>query len=108
MMQSLRETQTQVLVIAIGKDKWEMAIEIANELWSARVATEFVSCAPSKILNQFKRADGDQIPWVVTVGDAELERGVVKLKNMQAKKEEEVERATLVQGVLARIAEAAN
>ncbi|MCO5577936.1 hypothetical protein L7F22_031772 [Adiantum nelumboides] len=101
---SVRKTQTQVLVIGIGKTLWNMAIGIATELWHLEIATEFRCVAPGKIKKQLSEAsEKEGIPWVVLVGQDELNMGIVKVKNMAENHEEEVRRDKLAAELQAKI-----
>ncbi|KAI5076557.1 hypothetical protein GOP47_0008622 [Adiantum capillus-veneris] len=96
---SVRKTQTQVLVLGIGESLWNVAISIASELWELEMATEFRCVAPEKITKQLSDAsEKDGIPWVVLVGQDELNRGIVKLKDMAAKQQEEDVCSTTTKG----------
>ncbi|MCO5596330.1 hypothetical protein L7F22_050391 [Adiantum nelumboides] len=101
---SVRKTQTQVLVIGIGKTLWNVAIGIATELWHLEIATEFRCVAPGKIKKQLSEAsEKEGIPWVVLVGQDELNQGIVKVKNMAENHEEEVRRDKLAAELQAKI-----
>ncbi|KAH7301584.1 hypothetical protein KP509_23G033300 [Ceratopteris richardii] len=105
---AVRKTQTDVLVLGIGKSLWNVVIAIANELWELEIGTEFKCVAPGKIKKNLSDAsDKDCIPWVVLVGQDELDQGVVKLRNMSEKIEEEISRDGLAAIIQTRIASAA-
>lgn len=100
----VRKTQTQVLVLGIGRTLWNVAIGIATELWELDIATEYKCVAPGKIKKHLIDAsEKDGIPLVVLVGQDELNQGIVKVKDMAAKHEEEVRRDNLAADLLARI-----
>lgn len=101
---TVRKTETQVLVLGIGKTLWNVAVGIASDLWEQEIATEFKCVAPGKIKKQLSDAsEKDFIPWVVLFGQDELNQGIVKLRDMTAKQEEEVKRDNLATELLARI-----
>lgn len=100
----VRKTQTQVLVLGIGKTLWSEVIAIGSELWQLEIATEFKCVAPGKIKKNLSDAsEKDGIPLVVLVGQDELNQGIVKVKDMAAKQEEEVRRDNLAANLLTRV-----
>ena len=53
--------------------------------------------ANPKLLAQLQTCEEQGIPWVIVIGQSELEKGVVKLRNVTSREEVEVERANLTQ-----------
>lgn len=49
------------------------------------------------------RAKESRIPWMILVGDKELEKGIVKVKNLETTVEEEVPRSTFVEELTKRL-----
>lgn len=80
---------TQVLLVNFG-EKEELAIlPIAAQLRSNGIATE-VYPDKAKLKKQLDYADKRSIPYVILVGESELEKGTVLLKNMKAGEQKEV------------------
>lgn len=50
-----------------------------------------------KMLSQLQYCEEKGIPLVVIIGESEIQRGVVKLRRVETREEEEVERDKLVQ-----------
>lgn len=98
--QATRATETQVLVAILGKDL-SLAAELVGELWDAKIKAEFGQT--KRVMNHINRAKQAGIPWLVIVGESELSKGVVKLKNIDAKEEEEVQRGNLVEELKKRL-----
>ena len=99
----VRKTETQVLILGIGKTLWNVAIGIATELWEQEIP-EFKCVAPGRITKNLSDAfEKDGIPWVVLVGQDELDKGIVKLKDMAAKQEELVAKNDIAANLSARI-----
>ncbi|CAN6340645.1 unnamed protein product [Urochloa humidicola] len=90
----VRATETEVLVSILGKDL-TLAAELVSELWSAGIKAEFK--LTTRVTNHIKYAAQSGIPWMVLVGESELQKGSVKLKNVKANQEEEVDRKDFVQ-----------
>ncbi|CAN0887921.1 Histidine--tRNA ligase, cytoplasmic [Linum grandiflorum] len=102
--QVVRPTETQVLLSILGdKSKLPVAAELAGELWDSKVKAEYV--VSTRFSKHIDRARDSKVPWMVLVGDKELERGIVKLKNIETTAEEEVPRATFVQELKRRLQE---
>lgn len=57
-----------------------------------------------KMLTQLQHCEDNGIPLAVVLGESELKRGVVKVRNIKTRQEDEVPRENLVQDLLARIA----
>lgn len=82
---------------AVGK-----ALELARALRDAGVVAD-VDGRGNSLKSMLRRADGLGSRFCIVIGDAELERGVVQLKDLVQHSQEEL----LVDDVVARVAEAA-
>jgi histidyl-tRNA synthetase len=107
-LEEVKANQAQVYVIAVGDGLLEERMKLASELWKAGIPTEFAYKAKPKLQNQFSYCDKERIPYSVIIGQGELEKGVVKIKNMASKVKEEgdgveVNRTDLVKELLARL-----
>ncbi|KAH6801917.1 Class II aaRS and biotin synthetases superfamily protein [Perilla frutescens var. frutescens] len=91
--QEIRATETQVLVSILGDDL-SLGAEVVSELWDAKLKAEFM--VNKRVNKHIDRARGSKIPYMVIVGDRELSKGVVKLKDVAKVKEDEVPRGELV------------
>ncbi|MQM07506.1 hypothetical protein Taro_040342 [Colocasia esculenta] len=98
--QAIRATETQVLVAVLGKDL-TLAAELVSEFWDAKIKAEFG--IHKKVMKHIDRAKQSGIPWMVLVGELELEKGIVKLKNIEANIEEEVPRDKIVEELKGRL-----
>ncbi|WOL06320.1 histidine--tRNA ligase, cytoplasmic [Canna indica] len=98
--QMIRATETQVLVAILGKDL-TLAAEIVSELWNAKIKAEFG--LTKRVMNHITRAKQSGIPWMVIVGESEVNSGVYKLKNIEANKEEDVPREKLAEELRTRL-----
>lgn len=82
-LQAIRETQksiAKVLVVPMTEDVGK-TLEIASNLRNAGINTQ-VYLEDKKIKAKFKYADHLQIPYVITIGEDEIQNNVVSLKNM--------------------------
>lgn len=55
------------------------------------------------MLNQLQHCEETGIPFAVVLGESELKRGVVKIRNITTRQEDEVPRNDLVMELRARI-----
>lgn len=85
-----QKSAAAVLVIAFGEAEMGQAMKIAHELRAAGINTD-VYTDSSKLKKKFAYADRTGVGTVVIVAPDELERGVVKVKDMKTGQEKEVE-----------------
>ncbi|KAF2290464.1 hypothetical protein GH714_013442 [Hevea brasiliensis] len=96
--QTTRPTETQVLLSILGdKSKLSLAAELVSELWSAKLKAEYV--VSTRFSKHIDRAKESRIPWMILVGDKELEKGIVKMKNLETTVEEDVPRSSFVENL---------
>ncbi|KAK9824587.1 hypothetical protein WJX72_011519 [[Myrmecia] bisecta] len=100
----LKESDTQVIIVSIGKGMQQKRMEVCAELWAAGIPAEFGYKANSQLKDMLGYADTYGIPFVVLFGDSELAAGTVKIKEMAKKEEVDVQRADLVRELKQRIA----
>ncbi|XP_054809554.1 histidine--tRNA ligase, cytoplasmic [Prosopis cineraria] len=95
-----RASKTEVLVSILGDDL-TLASELVSELWDVGIKAEFlVNKRPMKHID---RARESRIPWMVLVGERELNKGVVNLKDVEAAKEMEIPRDQIVEELQRRL-----
>ncbi len=80
---------TQVLITVFDKTELEKSLEITNILRQKGIKTELFP-AEIKIDKQLKYADQKGVPYVVIIGPQEVEKNLVKLKNMKNGQQEEL------------------
>ncbi|KAH6801148.1 Class II aaRS and biotin synthetases superfamily protein [Perilla frutescens var. hirtella] len=98
--QEIRATEIQVLV-SILVDDLSLGTELASELWEAKLKAEFM--VNKKLSKHVDRAKGSKIPYMAIVGDYELSKGVVKLKDTTDMTWEDVPRSRLVPALQTRL-----
>lgn len=98
--QAVRATETQILVSILGDDL-SLAAELASECWAAKLKAEYL--LNKRVMKHIDRAKDSRIPWMVIVGERELNEGIVKLKDVAANKEEEVPRSKFVEELRRRL-----
>ncbi|GAB0494705.1 hypothetical protein MMPV_006001 [Pyropia vietnamensis] len=95
----VRDNATQVVVATIGKGMLVERMKVAAELWAAGIATEFGYAETVKVNKAVAGADRAGVPLVVIVGEEEIGRGVVQMKMLKQRKQEEVAREGMVAAV---------
>lgn len=95
-----RANKTEVLVSILGDDL-TLASELVSEFWDVGIKAEFL--VNKRIGKHIDRAVESRIPWMVIVGERELNKGVVNLKDVEAAKETEVPRDQIVEELWRRL-----
>ncbi|XP_011186517.2 histidine--tRNA ligase, cytoplasmic isoform X2 [Zeugodacus cucurbitae] len=90
-----RTNEVQVYVASAHKGLHEKRLSILNSLWDQGIKAEHSYKLNPKLLVQLQYCEENQIPFAVVFGDSELSKGVVKLREVTTRKEEEVPLAEL-------------
>jgi len=99
-----RTTETEVYVCSAQKGLMEERMKLLTTLWQADVKAEQSYKKNPKLLQQLQYCEDHGIPYAVILGSSELERGVVKLRHVSSRAEEEVARAELLHVLRAKLA----
>jgi histidyl-tRNA synthetase len=81
--------QVQVFIAHLGDEARQKSFEIAFELRSRGIATE-IDYGSRSLKSQLKRADKSGAFYTFILGEDELGRGMIKLRNMAESTEEEI------------------
>ncbi|XP_063530505.1 histidine--tRNA ligase, cytoplasmic isoform X1 [Cydia strobilella] len=100
----VRTSDVDVYVASAQKNFLDERMKICAELWSAGIKTEQSYKKNPKMLNQLQHCEEAGIPLCVVLGEDELRRGVVKVRDVGARREQDVPRDKLVDELTARIA----
>ncbi|KAL2630304.1 hypothetical protein R1flu_014990 [Riccia fluitans] len=92
----VRTNQTEVMVVVLGRELTDVAIELVTELWAGKVKAEFVCIARAKLAKEITSALASGIPWMVIAGEDELKEGQVQLKNLEANEQTKIPRDRMV------------
>ncbi|XP_021183855.1 histidine--tRNA ligase, cytoplasmic isoform X3 [Helicoverpa armigera] len=101
---SVRTSDVDVYVASAQKNFLEERMKICAELWNAGIKTEQSYKKNPKMLTQLQHCEENGIPIAVVLGESELKRGVVKVRNITSRQEDEVPRDKLVEDLKTRIA----
>lgn len=102
---STAQSTVDVLVTQMDPALLPQYIAVATELRNAGIATEVVM-ESGKLGKQFKYADRAGIRFVVVVGEDEIAKGVVTVKDLRREDQFEVSRAELVKTLRVELAQA--
>lgn len=91
----LRTSETEVFVASAQKQLVRERMEICAELWDQGLKVEHSYKQNPKLLVQLQYCEERAIPLAIIIGQSELERGVVKLRNVATREEVEVPRGQL-------------
>lgn len=83
----IRTTETEVFVAAAQKNLLDQRMELCRILWDADIKTEQSYKKNPKLLNQFQYCEENGIPICLVIGQSELERNIVKLRNVSTREE---------------------
>jgi len=99
----LRTTDTQVYVAAAPKGLVEERLKMLQILWDAGLKAEHSYKGNTKFLSQLQYCEEHGIPFAVVLGSNEIEKGIVKLRNVATKEETEIQREDIVAELLKRL-----
>lgn len=101
----IRTTEVQVFVASAHKGLHEKRLKFLNLLWDAGINAEHSYKSNPKLLAQLQHCEENSIPFAIVLGDSELERGVVKLREITTRKEDEISIETLTDEINKRLKE---
>ncbi|TMW58730.1 hypothetical protein Poli38472_010289 [Pythium oligandrum] len=99
---SMNKATSQVLVASTGGALLLPRLELCKELWRANIAAEIMQLENPKFTKQLHHALESGIPYMVVIGEDELAKGEVKIKEMSSKDEVTVARSDMVAELLRR------
>jgi histidyl-tRNA synthetase len=95
----VRTSDVQVYVASAHKGLHEKRLEMLAKLWNGNIKAEHSYKSNPKLLAQLQHCEENQIPLALVLGEGELERGVVKLRDVVTRHEEEVPIDNLVEAI---------
>lgn len=99
----VRTTQVQVYICSAQKNLFEERMKVCSELWNNGFKVEHSYKRNPKLLAQLQYCEEQIIPLAVILGESELQKGVVKLREVTTRKEEEIPRGNLVDALRNRL-----
>ena len=73
--------------MSVGKNLRDERMKLCARLWSAGISAEHSDKNKTRVLNEYQYCESKAIPWIVNIGEAELEQGNVKLRNVAAQQD---------------------
>jgi len=92
----LRTTESEVYVASATKGLINERLKILNLLWEADIKAEHSYKGNPKFLQQTQYCEEMSIPWLVVIGEDEVKKGTVIIRNTVTRNEETVSRDELV------------
>jgi len=97
--EKLRTTETEVYVATAQKNLLKERMKILKILWENEIKATHSAKKNPKMLNQLQYCEENGIPFAVIIGESELQKGVVKLRNIETREETEIPREQLAKEI---------
>lgn len=91
-------TNTKVFVTLMNKGLYYKTAELTNYLRDLGINTQ-MQLTETKLSNQLKYASKKNIPWVVIVGEDEISKGCIQLKDMYKKESFIIKKEDIIQKI---------
>lgn len=101
--QKVKTVDTQVYVASAQKNLLEERMKICCELWTNEINTEQSYKKNPRLLQQLQYCEDNQIPLAIIIGESELQNGIVKIRSIGTREEEEIPREKLVEEIKKRL-----
>lgn len=98
-----RTTEVEVYVASAHKGLHEKRMKIISDLWDKGIKAEHSYKINPKLLVQLQYCEETGIPYAIVFGDSELERGIVKLREVATRKEDEIKIENLADEIKQRL-----
>ncbi|KAJ8679317.1 hypothetical protein QAD02_015104 [Eretmocerus hayati] len=92
-----RTTEVEVFVAAAQKNLHEERMRIITELWDSGIKAEHSYKKNPKILAQLQHCEEQGIPLAIIIGESEVKKGVVTLRNVLTRDESTIPRDKLIE-----------
>uniref|UniRef100_A0A6M2DST5 histidine--tRNA ligase n=1 Tax=Xenopsylla cheopis TaxID=163159 RepID=A0A6M2DST5_XENCH len=103
--QKLRTCQTEVYVASAQKNLSIHRMKVLTELWNNGIKAEHSYKNNPKLLAQLQHCEENQIPLAIVLGESEIQKGIVKLRNVNTREELEVERKDMIRVIQEKLKE---
>lgn len=95
-IQNMDTNTTDVLVASVGGNLTQSRFILCAELWNAGIRTELLYDFAPRMKDQIEYALNKKIPLIVLIGETEINKGIVQVKDVQKNTFTEVARNTIV------------
>jgi len=90
-----KETVTEAMILRLSPNQDALYLKMATELRSAGISTEICLLDDTTFKNQFNFAISKNVDFIVIAGEDEIKKGVVQVKNLKTREQEEVKKEEL-------------
>ncbi|XP_059614784.1 histidine--tRNA ligase isoform X1 [Phlebotomus argentipes] len=104
----MRTTDVEVYVASAHKGLHEQRLKVITELWDGGIKAEHSYKENPKLLGQLQHCEEHGIPFALILGSSELEKGVVKLREVSSRKEVEISRVNIAEELSLRLSQLRN
>ena len=87
---------TKVLISNFDEEAEMYALPLLQKLRSVGIAAELYPSA-AKLKKQMSYADGKNIPYVILIGESEMQNGLLTLKNMESGEQEQLHISVIIE-----------
>ncbi|KAK6618052.1 hypothetical protein RUM44_002494 [Polyplax serrata] len=101
--QVVRTTEVEVFVASAHKGLLEEKIKVCRELWDGKIKAEQSYKQKAKLLDQLQYCEERKIPLAIILGSSEIEKGVVKIRDVATREETDVPRERLLHELQERL-----
>ncbi|CAH1142443.1 unnamed protein product [Phyllotreta striolata] len=98
-----RTSEIEVFVATAQKNLLEERMKLCNELWKNGFKVEHSYKKNPKLLGQLQHCEENGIPIALILGESELKNGVVKLRDVNSRQENDVQRTNIVEELRNRL-----
>ncbi|KAL3266976.1 hypothetical protein HHI36_011125 [Cryptolaemus montrouzieri] len=99
----IRTTEVEVFVATAQKNLVNERMKLCKELWDNNFKVEYSYKKSPKLLVQLQHCEEYDIPLAVILGESEIQRGVVKLREVSTRAEVEISRSELADEIRKRL-----
>ncbi|KRZ79710.1 Histidine--tRNA ligase, cytoplasmic [Trichinella papuae] len=101
--EKVKSIETDVFVASAQKNLIKYRMGICSELWRSSINAEMSYKANPKLLQQLQYCEENGIPLAVIIGEREIEKNIVKIRDVTSRQEEEVPRIDMVKSIQERL-----
>jgi len=93
---TIRDNKTQVLIATIGKGLNDEKLKLANMLWENNINTEYLYELAPKTSKHLDYALEKRIPFIMWIGESEIQEKTVKIKCTYKKEESSINQIDMI------------
>ncbi|KRX84655.1 Histidine--tRNA ligase, cytoplasmic, partial [Trichinella sp. T6] len=101
--EKVKSIETDVFVASAQKNLIKYRMSICSELWRSSIKAEMSYKANPKLLQQLQYCEENGIPLAVIIGEREIEKNIVKIRDVASRQEEEVLKIDMVKSIQERL-----